>query len=90
MASCNSSPGTPVADGYRTPDTPPECRAAVNQDPEVRRLRIAGAAVPIFAAQNQNDLAFAEAQAERKCLRDKGLMQGGVEPVRHIWYASPF
>jgi hypothetical protein len=76
---------------YRTPDVPPECRAAVYQDPEVRRLIASGTAVPEYMATNQNKLAFKEAEVERRCMEQKGLVRsGGVEPVKYPWYPPLF
>ncbi len=76
---------------YRTPNVPPECRAAVYDDPEVRHLIAAGTAVPEYMAENQNKLAFKEADAERRCMQQRGLMPaGGVEPVKYPWYPPLF
>jgi hypothetical protein len=89
-AACAPAPENRLA-SYRTPDVPPECRAAVYQDPKVRQLVAAGTAVPTYMANNQNNLAFAEAEAERNCMREKGLLpQGGVEPTRYTWYPPLF
>jgi len=76
---------------YRTPNVPPECRAAVYNDPEVRQLIAAGTAVPPYMADNQNKLAFKEAEVERRCMVQKGLARGGgVEPVKYPWYPPLF
>jgi hypothetical protein len=76
---------------YRTPNVPPECRAAVYEDPEVKHLIAAGTAVPEYMAENQNKLAFKEAEVERRCMEQKGLTRsGGVEPVKYPWYPPLF
>ncbi len=76
---------------YRTPNVTPECRAAVYRDPDVRQLIAAGTAVPQYMAENQNKLALKEAEAERRCMQQKGLAPpGGVEPVKHPWYPPLF
>lgn len=76
---------------YRTPNVPSECRAAVYDDPTVRHLIAAGTAAPTYMGEHQNELAFAEAEAEKKCMRAKGLLPaGGVEPVKYPWYPPLF
>ena len=87
LAACGGSLKPPR---YRAPEIPPECRDQVFQDPTVRHLIAAGTAVPIYAAQHQDELAYAQAEAVRKCEREKGLIQGGVEPKRYRGYPSPF
>lgn len=90
VAACAPPPQNRFA-AYRTPNVPPECRAAVYDDPTVRQLIAAGTAVPEYMAENQNKLAFAEAAAERKCMQAKGLLRsGGVEPVKYPWYPPLF
>jgi hypothetical protein len=92
LAACSSPVREPqVLATYRTPEIPPECQQAVYNDPKVQALMIAGAGQPVLRAQDQDKLAFAQDEALRRCLREKGLMQpGGVEPVRYLWYKSPF
>jgi hypothetical protein len=76
---------------YSTPNVTPECRAAVYDDPEVKRLIAAGTGAPEFMAENQNKLAFKEAEVERRCMEQKGLTRsGGVEPVKYPWYPPLF
>ncbi len=87
LAACGGSLKPPR---YRAPEIPPECRDQVFQDPTVRRLIAAGTAVPIYAAQHQDELAFAQTEAVRRCQREKGLTQGGVEPKKYRWYPAPF
>lgn len=90
LAGCGSDPPSRLA-AFRAPEVPPECRAAVYEDPTVRELMRAGAAVPSYRAENQDRLAFAEAEAERRCLREKGLLRsGGVEPIKYLWYPPLF
>ena len=89
LASCAPSHENRLA-GYHASEVPFDCRMAVYDNPRVRQLMIAGAGVPGTMAENQNALAFAKAEAERKCMQDTGLMKGGVEPVRYQWYPSPF
>lgn len=66
------------------------CRREALADPTVRQMMVAAAAVSDRLAEDQISLAFARAEAERKCMEQKGLMRGGVEPVRYRWYPSPF
>ena len=76
---------------YRTPNVPAECRAAVYEDPEVKHLIAAGTAAPDYMAENQNKLAFREAEVERQCMVQRGLARGGgVEPVKYPWYPPLF
>ncbi|MBO0712316.1 MAG: hypothetical protein J2P47_13665 [Acetobacteraceae bacterium] len=74
----------------RAREITPECRTAAQNDPTVRQMMIASAGVPGRLAEDQNALAYARNQAERKCMQSKGLMRGGVEPVRSQWYSFPF
>jgi hypothetical protein len=42
-------------------------------------------------AENQNKLAFREAEIERQCMVQRGLARGGgVEPVKYPWYPPLF
>ncbi|MCL2427822.1 MAG: hypothetical protein FWD12_01155 [Alphaproteobacteria bacterium] len=87
LGACGSSRDDRVA-ATRAPEAWPECRAAALNDPTVRQMMIADAGVP--DTSDQVALAFARNQAERKSMEDKGLMRGGVEPIRNRWYPSPF
>lgn len=72
------------------PEITEECRREALYDPTVRQMMVAAAAVSGRLAEDQTSLAFARTEAERKCMEQKGLMRGGVEPVRYRWYPSPF
>ncbi|HST73985.1 MAG TPA: hypothetical protein VLJ20_01310 [Acetobacteraceae bacterium] len=90
LAGCAAPPDNRFA-AYRTPNVPPECRAAVYDDSGVKELISAGTAVPAYMAEHQNKLAFKEAEAERRCMQKRGLMPaGGVEPVKYPWYPPLF
>jgi hypothetical protein len=92
LGACHSElkPPTGLAT-YRAPDIPPECREAVYSDPKVRETMIANSGVPALIGDNQNKLAFLQADAVQRCLQAKGrITEGGVEPIRYKWYPSPF
>lgn len=88
LSAC-SAPAPAVLATYRAPEIPRECETAVYNDPKVRDLLTANAGVPFLIGQNQNELAFAQDEALRNCLRARGLRAGGVEPVRYQSYPSP-
>ncbi len=90
LSACSTAPAPDVLATYRAPEIPHECEMAVYNDPKVRELLIANAGVPSLIGENQNQLAFAQDEALRTCLRARGLLPaGGVEPVRYQSYPSP-
>ncbi len=93
LGACESDLPAPrsVAAAYRTPEIPPECRNAVYDDPKVHAMMVANAGVPTLRAENQDKLAFLQADALRRCMQQQGgVQQGGVEPIRYKWYPNPF
>ena len=73
------------------PTAPPQCHREANADPTVRELRMKMAGDQWWRGNYQDELAFAEHEALLKCMRRIGMLPpGGVEPVRHLWYAPLF